>query len=100
MTVGLYFPMMGTLKGLIVPEESRAAVYNLYRVPLNVIVVLSLVTKLDISIAFSVTTFLLLVAAGAQTILMSTKGSSSYRPVGDSKNVDMEFGLDDDDLPT
>ena len=37
--VGLYFPMMGTLKGQIVPEESRAGIYNLYRLPLNVIVV-------------------------------------------------------------
>merc|ERR1719408_498443 len=67
MSVGLYFPMMGTLKGMIVPEESRAAIYNLYRVPLNVIVVLSLVAKIDMTVAFSLTTFLLCIAAGCQT---------------------------------
>ena len=36
--VGLYFPMMGTLKGDIVPEDMRSTIYNLYRLPLNVIV--------------------------------------------------------------
>merc|ERR1711865_1173774 len=81
MTVGLYFPMMGTLKGIIVPEESRAAIYNLYRVPLNVIVVLSLVTKLSIETAFTLTTAMLLVAAAGQTWLISARNGSPYRPV-------------------
>merc|ERR1712014_134652 len=92
MTVGLYFPMMGTLKGMIVPEESRAAIYNLYRVPLNAIVVLSLVAKMDIQSAFSLTTALLLVAAGCQSWLASARNGSAYRAV-EAKNVDMEFGL-------
>jgi hypothetical protein len=29
--VGMYFPIMGTMKGGIVPESKRAAIYNLYR---------------------------------------------------------------------
>merc|ERR1712194_985686 len=99
MTVGLYFPMMGTLKGVIVPEESRAAIYNLYRVPLNIIVVLSLVAKLSIENAFTVTTILLLLAAAGQTWLMSARHSISYRAVSDTTNIDTEFGLDDDDIP-
>lgn len=99
MSVGLYFPMMGTLKGIIVPEESRSAIYNLYRVPLNILVVLSLVAKLSIESAFTVTTILLLVAAAGQSWLMSARsGACRYRPVGDTKNMDMEFGLDDDDI--
>lgn len=36
--VGIYFPSMGTLKSLLVPERIRATVYNIYRVPLNAIV--------------------------------------------------------------
>merc|ERR1711957_797154 len=40
--VGMYFPMMGTVKARVVPEESRSAIYNLFRVPLNGIVVLAL----------------------------------------------------------
>lgn len=100
MTVGLYFPMMGTLKGIIVPEESRSAIYNLYRVPLNAIVVLSLVAKLEINVAFTMTTVMLLVAAACQSWLHLARSSSSYRPVSDkNSNIDMEFGLDDDDIP-
>jgi len=29
--VGLYFPMIGTLKGEIVPEDMRSTIYNIYR---------------------------------------------------------------------
>ena len=40
--VGIYFPTWGNLRGSIVPENLRATVMNLYRVPLNLIVVLVL----------------------------------------------------------
>merc|ERR1712072_791884 len=33
--VGIYFPTWGTVKAGIIPEEFRATVMNLYRVPLN-----------------------------------------------------------------
>jgi hypothetical protein len=96
--VGLYFPMMGTLKGIIVPEESRSAIYNLYRVPLNFIVVVSLVAKLDTTISFALTTFMLLLAAAIQWYLMVLRDNGQYRRVpAKSNNVDTEFGLDDDD---
>ena len=52
MTVGMYFPTMGTLKSGIVPESSRAAIYNLYRIPLNFIVLTSLLTKLSVTTSF------------------------------------------------
>ena len=39
--VGLYFPMIGTLKGDIVPEDMRSTIYNIYRFPLHVAAVLS-----------------------------------------------------------
>jgi MFS family permease len=45
-TVGCYFPMMGTMKSIIVPENKRAAIYNLFRIPLNFIVLFSLLTDL------------------------------------------------------
>lgn len=102
MSVGLYFPMMGTLKGMIVPEESRAAIYNLYRVPLNVIVVLALVCKLDIQIAFCFTSVMLVVAAVVQSKIMALRdsgGGSHYRPVTSAAASDMEFGLDELDTP-
>ncbi|VEU34542.1 unnamed protein product [Pseudo-nitzschia multistriata] len=38
-TVGVYFPMMGTLKSEIVPDCHRTTVCNLYRVPFNLFMV-------------------------------------------------------------
>eukprot|EP01129_Flabellula_baltica_P008596 TRINITY_DN3429_c0_g1_i2.p1 TRINITY_DN3429_c0_g1~~TRINITY_DN3429_c0_g1_i2.p1 ORF type:complete len:285 (+),score=40.71 TRINITY_DN3429_c0_g1_i2:929-1783(+) len=40
--VGVYYPIMGTLKSSYIPEESRSAVMNLFRLPLNILVVLVL----------------------------------------------------------
>jgi len=90
--VGVYFPMMGTLKGSVVPEESRSAIYSLYRVPLNVIVISVLAAHLELKTAFMLTTLLLSVAVGFQTLLIGIHGQSQYSRVG----VDTEFGLDDD----
>jgi len=40
---GIHFVCIGTLRGRYIPEESRAGVMNLFRVPLNVLVVAVLV---------------------------------------------------------
>jgi len=40
---GIYFPCFGTLRGKYIPENSRAAVMNFFRVPLNFLVVVVLV---------------------------------------------------------
>lgn len=91
--VGIYFPMSGTMKGSIVPEESRSTIYNIYRVPLNCIVVGALIGKIDLQPAFAMTTCLLLIAVVFQTRLINSSSTARpYRPVG----ADMEFGLDDD----
>lgn len=45
-TCGIYWPMIGTLRSKWVPEEIRATAMNLFRVPLNIIVVV-LLTKVD-----------------------------------------------------
>jgi len=98
--VGLYFPMMGTLKGQIVPEESRAGIYNLYRLPLNVIVVAALVLKIDTITTFTMTTGMLIIGAVLQTRLIQLRkggAANTYRPVSFSQDVD--FGLDDDPMP-
>lgn len=73
MCVGLYFPMMGTMKGKIVPESRRSTIYNLYRVPLNAIVVCTLLLKLNTFLSFLSTSGLLCVAALAQARLMSRR---------------------------
>jgi len=40
--VGLFWPSMGFLRSRYVPEEVRATVMNLFRIPLNIIVVVVL----------------------------------------------------------
>jgi len=60
MMVGLYFPMMGTLKGDIVPEDMRSTIYNIYRFPLNIIVLLPLMMNFSITTTFMVTTAILM----------------------------------------
>lgn len=41
-SVGVYFPMMGTMKAEIVPEKHRTTIYNMYRMPFNIIMLLFL----------------------------------------------------------
>ena len=65
-TVGMYFPLLGTLKGAIVPEDQRAAIYNVFRIPLNCIVLFSLLTHLSPTTSFALNAVLL----GTATVLM------------------------------
>ena len=64
--VGIYFPAMNTMKSNIVPEESRAALYNLFRVPLNIIVLGVLLSDMKVSVAFAWSSTLLLCGAVLQ----------------------------------
>merc|ERR1719281_803918 len=84
--VGLYFPMIGTLKGDIVPEDMRSTIYNIYRFPLNVAVLLPLLLNFSISTTFVVTTLILCVAALSSFSLMQLRSSGSS--AGDSKHTE------------
>ena len=68
-TVGLYWPTMGTMKGSIVPESTRAAIYNLYRIPLNFIVLFSLLTDISPQTSFLLCGLMLGTATVLQYIL-------------------------------
>jgi MFS family permease len=59
---GLYFPSMGVLKSELVPEHIRGTMYNLYRVPLNGVVVLLLLSNISIVKCFVLCAILLTVA--------------------------------------
>ncbi|EER17174.1 conserved hypothetical protein [Perkinsus marinus ATCC 50983] len=61
-SVGAYYPSMGTLKAEIVPEAYRATIYNLFRVPLNLLVIAALLAKLEVAEAFGVASLLLALA--------------------------------------
>merc|ERR1711904_386170 len=68
--VGMYFPTMGTLKGDIVPEDMRSTIYNIYRLPLNVLVLMPLLMNFSITTTFMVTTAILILASVSQFLLM------------------------------
>lgn len=71
---GLYWPCFGALRGRYLNERSRSAVMNLFRVPLNLLVVLVLlrVQFLTVETVFIVTTIWLGTAALMQTVLRLT----------------------------
>jgi len=73
MCVGMYFPMIGTLKGDIVPEDMRSTIYNIYRFPLNVAVLLPLLLNLSITLTFILTTSFLLLAGASSFMLMNMR---------------------------
>jgi len=75
--VGLYFPTIGTLKGEIVPEDMRSTVYNIYRLPLNVAVLMPLLLNFSITTTFAVTTCLLGVAVAAAYFLKTVPKKSA-----------------------
>lgn len=87
-TVGVYFPMMGTLKSTIVPESKRAAIYNIYRIPLNFIVLFSLLTDLTPKQSFSLCTCMLFTALLLMVKLM--KHQQTF--FSTSSNNDPEMG--------
>ena len=74
--VGMYFPIMGTMKGGIVPENKRAAIYNLYRIPLNFIVLFSLLTDLTPRFSFGLNATMLTTATVLQVILAKRRLNS------------------------
>jgi len=96
--IGVYFPMIGTLKAQFVPEDSRTATYNLFRLPLNLIVVATLVFRVDLTNAFTVVTLLLLVAAFAQARLRQVEDSNWNGCAPDDPNNSKEsaaLGVED-----
>lgn len=80
------WPMINTLKSVIVPESTRSTVYSLYRVPLNLFVLVTLLMTSSIRASFCITSGLLMVACAAQfrLLLLSRKEhvGSTYLPVG------------------
>eukprot|EP00427_Karlodinium_veneficum_P023071 CAMPEP_0169097256 /NCGR_PEP_ID=MMETSP1015-20121227/19428_1 /TAXON_ID=342587 /ORGANISM="Karlodinium micrum, Strain CCMP2283" /LENGTH=474 /DNA_ID=CAMNT_0009158061 /DNA_START=58 /DNA_END=1482 /DNA_ORIENTATION=- len=59
---GLYFPSVGVLKSEIVPEHVRGTMYNIYRIPLNMVVVGLLLSNISMFHCFALCTALLTVA--------------------------------------
>uniref|UniRef100_A0A7S3E7B1 Molybdate-anion transporter n=1 Tax=Rhodosorus marinus TaxID=101924 RepID=A0A7S3E7B1_9RHOD len=46
--VGMYFPAVGTIRAKLIPEESRSTIMNIYRIPLNFLVMVVVLGNFDI----------------------------------------------------
>ncbi len=89
LTVGVYFPTMGTMKSMVVPESKRAAIYNLYRIPLNCIVLFSLLTDLTPKQSFTLCTCMLATATFLQSKLAEQK-KTHFSTSSASKDVEAD----------
>ncbi|XP_046572465.1 molybdate-anion transporter-like isoform X2 [Haliotis rubra] len=69
MCVGIFWPSLGTMRGKYVPEETRATIMNVFRIPLNLLVVVILLQNLQMNTIFLCCVFFLFLAAFFQHLL-------------------------------
>lgn len=67
--VGGFYPSMASLKAREVPPEIRAFAYNLFRVPMNTIVSIALMSNMNVVNSFLLTSILLSVSALTGSVL-------------------------------
>ncbi len=73
---GVYFPAMGTMRAKYVPEETRAAIMNYFRVPLNLIVCGTLWGNIPNDRVFQLSALMLAIAVLCQQRLFSVSKAS------------------------
>jgi len=68
--VGIFFPCMGLLRSKVIPDEVQGTVMNIFRVPLNMLVVTGtfLTDYYHFSTVFAIITVWMLVGAGFQMV--------------------------------
>ncbi|XP_070193238.1 molybdate-anion transporter-like isoform X2 [Littorina saxatilis] len=66
MCVGIFWPSLATMRGKYVPEETRATTMNIFRIPLNFVVVVILLQNLSMGMIFQCCVFFLLCATVLQ----------------------------------
>lgn len=73
---GLYFPAMGTMRAKYVPEVTRSAIMNYFRVPLNVIVCATLLMNMENATVFRLCAVMMTIAVVCQQRLFSVSKAS------------------------
>lgn len=89
--VGLYFPSSGSLKSRVVPEDVRATVYNIYRVPLNAVVVILNLCTMSETATFALCSTLVLLAAITVVPMSKPLSKGSEKAPGESAPVKAPF---------
>lgn len=72
---GVYFPTAGTIRSKYIPEQTRATVMNIFRIPLNLIVVFVLlrVSQWSPEFIFGICACLLVIALMSSSVLIKNK---------------------------
>ena len=83
---------MGTLKSRLIPDAQRSTIYNLFRVPLNVLVLVVLLTHMPQSMVFAWYTGLLSAAAAMQAQLCTILDGTSSPASESLLEVEVEEG--------
>lgn len=87
-SIGLYMPTLAALKARHVPEDVRATLYTLFRVPLNAIVCAVLLATLSLKLTLMLCTMLLLTGFCCSIALRSRvrgKDAAQVQPAAPSK---------------
>jgi len=91
--VGIYWPGMGTMKGMYVPNAQRSAIYNVFRVPLNLIVLFSLQVEMETSTVFIYITLMLATAGYLMTRLAKITNEEKAAEEPDLERCEEKGGL-------
>ena len=87
--IGGYYPAMSTVKGSIIPEDQRAAIYSIFRLPLNLVVLLNLFSQLEFKESFGVCTAMLSVATLLQ--IRVVRWEAGARGISPLKTMKLSF---------
>ena len=74
--IGAYYPAISVVKGTVVPEDQRATIYNVFRLPLNLLVLINLTAGFSTQSSFLVDAILLIVACILQIRLVGRTGGA------------------------
>ena len=72
------------------PEDMRSTIYNIYRLPLNVIVLMPLLLNFSISTTFAVTTSILGVSVASAFLLKAMPKGATHQELEQINHSDTE----------
>ena len=67
--IGIFWPAISTLRSVYIPEDIRSTMMNVFRVPLNFLVVMILIPNLALPTVFLVCSFLLFLSVLLASLL-------------------------------
>jgi MFS family permease len=101
-TVGIFWPVISTLKGIYIAEDVRSTVMNYFRIPTNffVIVVLNQVKKLSKPLVFLICVILVVVSVGAAYYVHKSSIINQKKKQPEQQYVPIEEEQSIDDTPS